>query len=128
MAFGDVLDDGLVICSLHCSVEHGPVHWEPGDHTTVAFALMWSIYPLRCQLTLSCPQLTLQLNSRDYMANWGRGGVTFNFSSTSWEAIVATYYLKQAYPGFGYHLKTQKKRSELPRLNSQIHVKDFYGL
>ncbi len=55
MVFGDVLYDGLVICSLHCSVEHSPVVWEPCNRTTVVFALMWSIYLLRCQLNIVLP-------------------------------------------------------------------------
>lgn len=96
MVFGDVLYDGLVICSLHCPVEHSPVLWEPGNHTTVVFALMWSIYLLCCQLTLSCPQLTLQLSSRDY--NGKLGGVNCDdiklFQYYSLENNLIMYHFK----------------------------------
>lgn len=94
MVFRDVLHDGLVICSLQCSVEHSLVLWELGIHTTVVFALMWAIYLLRCPLTLSLLQSTLQLSSGDYTALWVVvQTVTFNFMCIlTWKKCILYYF------------------------------------
>lgn len=70
MVFGDVLHDGLVICSLWHSVEQARVLRELRIHTAVVFALMWFICLLCCQLVLSRQQSTLHPRSRDYVAPW----------------------------------------------------------
>lgn len=69
MVFLDVLEEGLVMCSLHCFVEHSPALWEPTNHNVC------------CNVGhLSAMLPNPPIRSRDYMTNFGMLTVTiFNF-------------------------------------------------